>query len=460
MQLLFFYNCFAVSIPFAFNLSPLASNFKYFYLSSCQCDKFLLPLRQLLKFVMKKSILLFITVILCVASSWACTSFIISGEATPTGRPMMFKHRDTGELNNRIAHFRGPKYTFIGLVNAPSLDGEVWAGMNQAGFCIMNTASYNLREDNLNCKMDREGELMYKALGLCATLADFEAWLATYPQPWGVEANFGVIDAQGGAAYYEMNNHRWIKYDVNAEASGYRVVTNFSFAGRQAEYKGWERYLTALAIMKEAFSPTQQMSATEAINLFSRQYRHELLGVNYNPQNAPQYIVDQDYIPRRITSSVVVFEGVTQPQNADQTLMWTVLGYPACAVAIPIVMHPDHIPAYMQARDLSATSGPTLHSEICDIAMLIKNKWIFPLKNSNGKYYVALQNVLSSTTDRPSIMHCTHLAEQSVINAFTPLYASWIQGQITNEAFYASYDQLATRWLQVYKSAFSTYLTK
>ena len=181
--------------------------------------------------------------------SWACTSFIISGQATPSGKPMMFKHRDTGEQNNRIAHFQGEIYAFMGLVNSPVKDGEVWAGMNAAGFCIMNTASYNLREDSLDCQMDREGELMYHALGNCATIADFEAWLTTYPQPWGVEANFGVIDAQGGAAYYEINNHRWIKYDVNAEANGYRVVTNFSFAGREEDYEGWERYLTADAII-------------------------------------------------------------------------------------------------------------------------------------------------------------------------------------------------------------------
>ena len=99
------------------------------------------------------------------SSSWACTSFIISGKATPSGRPMMFKNRDTDELNNRIAHFQGDKYAFMGLVNAPSLDGEVWAGMNEAGLCIMNTASYNLREDQLDCQMDREGEFMYHVLG-------------------------------------------------------------------------------------------------------------------------------------------------------------------------------------------------------------------------------------------------------------------------------------------------------
>ena len=118
---------------------------------------------------MKK--LLSLIIISCsVSMSWACTSFIISGKATPSGKPMMFKHRDTGELNNRIAYFQGEKYAFMGLVNSPVIDGEVWAGMNAAGFCIMNTASYNLREDSLDCKMDREGELMYHALGNCATL--------------------------------------------------------------------------------------------------------------------------------------------------------------------------------------------------------------------------------------------------------------------------------------------------
>ena len=199
---------------------------------------------------MKRTFLSIIALCTVLAAS-ACTSFIISGKATPSGQPMMFKHRDTGELNNRIAHFQGDKYAFIGLMNSPTLDGEVWSGMNEAGFCIMNTASYNLRNDQYDCKMDREGELMYHALGNCANLSDFEQWLETYPKPWGVEANFGIIDAQGGAAYYEMNNDTWIKYDVNDEANGYRVVTNFSFAGRYEDYEGYERYLTASATMRE-----------------------------------------------------------------------------------------------------------------------------------------------------------------------------------------------------------------
>lgn len=393
------------------------------------------------------------------SASWACTSFIISGKATPTGRPMMFKHRDTGELNNRIDYFEGEKYAFMGLVNSPSHGGEVWAGMNEAGLCIMNTASYNLREDSLDCKMDREGELMYQALSHCATLGDFEQWLTTYPQPWGVEANFGLIDAQGGAAYYEMNNHSWIKYDVNAEENGYRVVTNFSFAGRYEDYEGWERYQTATAIMNEAFSTSHQMSATEALNLFSRQYRHEVLDIDFDSVNAPEYTVDQDFIPRRITSAVVVFEGVTTPKEARKTIMWTALGYPACAVAVPLVMmDKTHIPHYMLARDEHAQEGSGLHSEMCDLSLQIKDQWAFPLHISNGKRYVNTQHILRGTDTAPSLLVCTQQVEKTIEDSFVPLYQQWKNGQINDKQFLQTYDEIAEKWLQTYRSSFAAYL--
>lgn len=389
----------------------------------------------------------------------ACTSFIISGKATPSGKPMMFKHRDTGELNNRIAHFQGEKYTFIGLVNSPTLDGEVWSGMNEKGFCIMNTASYNLRKDTFDCTMDREGELMYYALGNCATLAEFEQWLDTYPKPWGVEANFGVIDANGGAAYYEMNNETWIKYDVNEEESGYRVVTNFSFAGRQEDYEGWERYLTASAIMKENFSSDNELTAIDAINLFSRQYRHELLGWNFNSNNAPKYTVDQDFIPRRITSAVVCFEGVKQGSNPIHTIMWTALGYPACAVAIPLLMDKNSLPSYMVARERNAQKGLGLHSEMCDASLKIKNEWIFPFKISNGKRYLDTQVILCGVEGKPSLLSCTHHVEQQITDDFIPLYQQWTEGALSDYAFFKLYNQISRKWMKAYNTTFMPYLS-
>lgn len=391
--------------------------------------------------------------------AWACTSFIISGKATPSGRPMMFKHRDTDCLDNRIAYFQGDKYAFIGLMNAPTLDGEVWSGVNEAGFCIMNTASYNLREDSLECQMDREGELMYHALANCATIADFEAWLESYPQPWGVEANFGIIDAQGGAAYFEMNNSRYIKYDVNSEQSGYRVVTNFSFAGRYEDYEGYERYLTASAIMQEAFSREKEMTAIDALDLFSRKYRHEVLGVNYYQENAPQYIVDQDFIPRRITSAVVVFEGVKAGCNPLHTVMWTALGYPACAVAVPLLVHGAHLPYYMLARETAAAQANDLHSEMCDASLRIKDQWAFPMHISNGKRYVALQTILVGTENKPALMTCTNDVETKMQSDFLPLYQQWTTDKISDEEFWQSYDHMANRWMQTYYDTFQPYLS-
>lgn len=391
------------------------------------------------------------------SSSWACTSFIISGKATPSGRPMMFKNRDTDELNNRIAHFQGDKYAFMGLVNAPSLDGEVWAGMNEAGLCIMNTASYNLREDQLDCQMDREGEFMYHVLGQCANIQEFENWLETYPQPWGVEANFGVIDAQGGAAYYEMNNSRYIKYDVNAEENGYRVVTNFSFAGRYEDYEGWERYQTASAIMKEAFSRERELSAIDAINLFSRKYRHEVLGVNYYQDNAPQYIIDQDYIPRRITSAVICFQGVKAGSDPKYSVMWSALGYPACAVAIPLLMNSSSLPAYMAASNPKAKKGEALHSEMCDASLQIKDQWAFPMHISNGKRYVALQTILVGNENRPALMTCTNDVETKIQSDFLPLYQQWVEGNMDDKIFYKWYQQSSKNWMKYYYSAFEPY---
>lgn len=196
---------------------------------------------------MKKILTLLVSLILLVPFNEAisCTSAIFTGKVTKDGRPLLLKHRDTGELNNRIEYFQGPKYGFLALVDSPSKGGVAWSGSNNAGFSIINTASYNLKDDDVpSSMMDREGELMYKALGVCKNLKDFEYFLDTLSRPMGVEGNFGVIDAEGGAAYYEVNNHKWNKLDVNdpeVAPNGYFIVTNFSYTGREDEGMGYIR---------------------------------------------------------------------------------------------------------------------------------------------------------------------------------------------------------------------------
>lgn len=277
--------------------------------------------------------------------AFCCTSVIISGGVRADGRPVMLKHRDTGELNNRMEWFQGPGYSFIGLVNSPSRGGEVWSGVNSAGFCIMNTATYDLKDDDVPAsEMDREGIVMYKALGCCHDLQDFENMLDTLPKPLGVEANFGIIDALGEAAYYEVDNHSWKRFDVADQPEGYMVVTNFTRSGRKEDRKGVDRFQKASRIMDSA-----DVSVID----------HHFLFNEISRSGKP--------IMRDITSSSVVFEGVPQGEDPSKTVMWTLLGSPTSTVYVPLkVFGCGHIPYYMKSSQGSGNAA------MCDTALALK----------------------------------------------------------------------------------------
>ena len=46
---------------------------------------------------------------------YACTTAIISGKATVDGRPLLFKHRDTGHSQNKLMFFEDGDYNYIGF---------------------------------------------------------------------------------------------------------------------------------------------------------------------------------------------------------------------------------------------------------------------------------------------------------------------------------------------------------
>ena len=166
----------------------------------------------------------------------ACTSAIISASANPSGRPILWKHRDTSNVDNKVEYVapNGSDFGYTALFNAQDRGlKEAWMGMNDAGFAVMNTASYNIKDDKVPArKMDKEGILMTNALRTCRTVDDFARLLDTYKRPMGVEANFGVIDASGNGAYFETNNHSYVRYDLKDAPQGVLVRTNYSHSGR------------------------------------------------------------------------------------------------------------------------------------------------------------------------------------------------------------------------------------
>lgn len=320
--------------------------------------------------------------------SYACTSAIITGKLTKDGKPLLWKHRDTGELNNRIEYFKGQKYTFLALVNSPDSGGIAWTGTNNVGFSIMNTASYNLRDANDGVddkEMDREGELMFKALGECRTIEDFEKFLKKYKKPFGVEGNFGVIDAEGGAAYFEVNNTRWEKIDVNdpkIAPQGYLVYTNHSYTGRINEGMGYIRYTAADTRIKNLIAQGGDITPRWIFNNLSRCFYHPVLDMDLKEAELRSgWFIDQDFIPRRITSASVVIKGVKKGEDPLNTVMWTILGYPPASIAVPLFVKAGENQPFFMVKGENSNNAL-----MCDISLKAKSK-IFAIKRGNGNKY-------------------------------------------------------------------------
>jgi len=275
----------------------------------------------------------------------ACTTVIISGKSTKDGRPLIWKNRDTGRLDNKLAYCTDGKHAFAGVFDvADTAETDCFMGSNDAGFCIINTASYNLKYASYPGKMDKEGVLMRQALATCATLKDFEALLAETSGKRGVEANFGVIDAQGGAAYYETDPYAYTKFDVNDPRTaphGYLVRTNFSFSGTADDGQGYIRYNTANDVFYWGYLG-HDLSVESILDNAARSLTHSLTGANLRKSALPLDASDKtmvpfvDFIPRFSTASSLIMEGVRQGEDPSLTTLWLALGNPIMTPVVPV----------------------------------------------------------------------------------------------------------------------------
>jgi hypothetical protein len=347
-------------------------------------------------------IITFLIVIFSFEPLQACTTAIVSGKYTPDGRPLLFKQRDTPQLENKLVAFQDGKYSYLGLVNTKdALGKEVFGGFNKAGFAIMNSASYNLNPNDSGKDDGADGLIMKLALQKCATLADFEHLLDSLPKPLNVSSNFGVIDAQGGAAYYETGNYNYKKYDANDSdiaPLGYLVRTNFSYSGDRKQDKGLSRYQAAQDLLYQA-SLTNSISVDFFINV-SRSLKHGITHTNlYDdiPASGSEavYSAFRDYIPRYVTASSIVVQGIAKNESPNLTTMWTILGSPLATVTIPVwitsgLKLPEILVADKQGK-----------AKLNDWSLQLK-KQLFPIERGEGADYINLSALL--TKDQKGIL--------------------------------------------------------
>lgn len=372
---------------------------------------------------MKRLYFIYLLLFVLCGHALACTTAIISGKGTIDGRPLLYKHRDTSALQNKLMAFSDGKYHYIGIVNSTDKTGkELWGGYNSTGFAIMNSASYNLNEEEVGPE-EREGIVIKMALQQCATLADFEKMLEKLPKPLYVNANFGVIDAQGGAAYYETGDYTFKKYDANnpfIAPMGYIIRTNYSFSGDRARDKGLSRYQAAEPLFYKA-ALSGSLSYRFLLQDVSRHLTHGLTGTNlYDimPQDTSKtvFAAFRDYIPRYSTSSVIVVQGVKKTEPASLTTMWTILGSPLTTVAVPAWLNKDNLyPSTMLADE-------TGNAKLCDWSLQLK-KQLFPIDRGEGNDYINLAALI--TADGNGILQKIKPIENQILNKSDSLLNHW-----------------------------------
>jgi hypothetical protein len=330
----------------------------------------------------------------------ACTTFIISGKNTPDGKPILYKNRDSGTLDNAMVYFTDGKYDYIGIVNSKENGkDEVWGGYNSEGFAIMNSAAYTNTIGDTTKLMDMEGVIMKKALQECKTVDDFEALLKKMPKPLGADANFGVIDAYGGAAYFETGNYSYKKVDANdplVAPNGVLVRTNHSFNSNINEGYGYIRYATADKVLYQA-AASGDFTPQFLLNNISRNLTHSLTGVDLKDNLPESKSIKEfkpfiDYIPRYSTCSVVLVKGVKPNENPKSTVMWTILGFPLTTVAVPVWLNSD------KKLPKAVTMNDDFHSYMCDAGRELK-KQCFPISRGSGTKYINLSAVINQEGD-------------------------------------------------------------
>lgn len=322
-------------------------------------------------------ILLLVAAAFMPAAAFPCTSAIVAASANPSGRPILWKHRDTSTIDNIVEYIPASKdgFAYTALFNAADKNlKEAWMGMNEAGFAVMNTASYNIKDDKVPAKkMDREGILMTKALRSCRTVDDFQRLLDNYPRPMGVEANFGVIDALGNGAYFETNNHAYVRFDLKDEPSGVLVRTNYSHSGRKKEGYGFVREADACTLLAP-YIDEKSVGPEVLTEVLSRSFYQNDKKCDFTCSYTS--VEDVEFIPRYKSTATIAIEGcvpvasldsVSADFVRDQYIMWTGIGYPPVAEIHAVRCGEGLVPDGLRP---SSNNG---HSSLGDEAKKIRN---------------------------------------------------------------------------------------
>ena len=304
-----------------------------------------------------------------------CTTGVASGNATPDGRPLLWKNRDSGDSRQEYHYVDDGQIPFIGLTYAEVTD-RYFAGVNAAGFGIENSVAYNLDIEIGN----EAGQIMKLALSTCRTVDDFEAMLDSTNDPGRLDcSDFGVIDAFDGASIFEAGRWEYRRFDAVDTEDGFLIRSNFAVSGDErliTDLRGLHRYERATELWKHAAERNELtprfIYRNVARDLSQPDFDPGILPLHDYYDNYPYgYLPNNLSINRSSTVSVFIAQGVPEDDRPDNAVIWAMVGSPLSSIATPLWVRAGSVPAEYDGDG---------NSRICEIAEGIQD-WINVMGN-------------------------------------------------------------------------------
>ncbi len=296
-----------------------------------------------------------------------CTTAIISGEVTADGRPLLWKNRDVSNPEQEFAYFDDGEFEYVTNTYTGQVD-DAWGGVNSVGFAIENSTALNL-PDSVEGP-DDDGRIMKLALQTCRTVDDFIGILdATNEVGRTTPSNYGVIDAEGGAAVFEAGFNSYLRFDAtdsDVAPDGFLVRTNFAYSGVDTGRIGKWRHDRAYQLILDAiedesltpqylFQTVMRDISLETLNPYPLPFDSV-----YQAGGLPWGIIpDHSAINRDITRSAIIVQGILNDENPLLSTTYAVCGEPIVTVPVPLWVHAAGTPV-----ELNGDSTALL----CDLA--------------------------------------------------------------------------------------------
>ena len=283
---------------------------------------------------MTRLVSLFVLLTALTFESLACTSAIVAPQRSSEGVPLLWKHRDNARYTNtRIEYISDGRYAYTAVVpNSEKYDKGVYAGINEKGLGVISTATKNLPEatpeEYKACTLSRmSGGVMWNALRKCATIDELEELLKKTKRSRRSHSNFGVGDASGAVAYFEVWDLGYRRYDVSTSGNdGFDVRSNFSHAGDPKKIGSSKRRYDL--IMKEMTEYKGNFTPQNFID-YSRSYNSIKYGNVLD--NEAKYYCSNHTVPR--ASTVGVFVVVCDGKSPRMLVM---NGHSVSSIAVPV----------------------------------------------------------------------------------------------------------------------------